>query len=89
MLFPIFGAAGLAVVWRGARDDRVQAHVDAAETGSGRSTLAVGVLVACGAYVAHRSRSWYVATTFFQGRMLDFGLWAAGALAIGLGVVPV
>ena len=29
-----------------------------------------------------------MATTFFQDRMLKFGLWAGGALAIGLGVVP-
>ena len=32
--------------------------------------------------------SWYVATTFFQDRMLEYGLWAAGALTIGLGIVP-
>ena len=55
----------------------------------GAATLAIGVLLACGAYIAHRSQSWYIATTFYEGRMLDFGLWAAGALAIGLGVVPV
>ena len=55
----------------------------------GAATLAIGVLLACGAFIAHRSQSWYIATTFYEGRMLDFGLWAAGALAIGLGVVPV
>jgi hypothetical protein len=30
-----------------------------------------------------------VATTYYKERMIDNGLWAAGALAIGLGVLPV
>ena len=67
--------------------DRVQTDVGAGDW-LGAVTLAVGGVRAGGAYIAHRSDSWYVSTTFFQDRMLDFGLWAGGALAIGLGVVP-
>ena len=88
VLFPIFGAAGLALVWRGARMTEFRQAWTPGDW-VGTATLALGVLLACGAYVAHRSQSWYIATTFYEGRMLDFGLWAAGALAIGLGVVPV
>ena len=38
--------------------------------------------------IGHRSADWYVTTAFFKERMLEYGLWAAGALAIGLGVLP-
>jgi hypothetical protein len=55
----------------------------------GWATLVVGVLVVVNAFVTHRSFAWYVATTLWKGRMLDYGLWAAGALTIGLGVFPV
>jgi hypothetical protein len=55
----------------------------------GAVTLAVGAIVILNAVIAHRSYSWLVATTFYKGRMIDHGLWAAGALAIGVGVLPV
>ena len=54
----------------------------------GAATLAVGVAVAVGAFLSRHSTEWYVATTFEKDRMLDFGLWAIGALAIGVGIVP-
>jgi hypothetical protein len=55
----------------------------------GAATLFVGALVVLNGVITHGSFSWYVATTYYKGRMIDNGLWAAGALVIGLGVLPV
>jgi hypothetical protein len=55
----------------------------------GAATLFVGALVVLNGLITHQSFSWYVATTYYKGRMIDNGLWAAGALVIGLGVLPV
>ena len=41
------------------------------------------------AVLGHRSLEWNYATRLYKGRMLDLGLDAAGALTIGLGVLPV
>jgi len=54
----------------------------------GAATLFAGVLIVLNGIVTHQSISWYAATTYYKGRMIDNGLWAAGALAIGLGVLP-
>jgi hypothetical protein len=51
-------------------------------------TLLLGAFFVVSAWVSYRSESWRVAT-YFWGRMVDYGLWAAGALTIGLGVLPV
>src|SRR6266540_2918840 len=52
-------------------------------------TLVVGAVVIVSAVVGHRSLEWNYATRLYKGRMLDLGLDAAGALTIGLGVLPV
>jgi hypothetical protein len=54
----------------------------------GAATLAAGVVIIANAFITHRSTSWYVSTTVFKDRMLDYSLWAAGALTIGVGIVP-
>ncbi len=55
----------------------------------GAITLAAGAMILFSAVVGHRSQSWYVATGFYRGRMVEYGLWAAGALTIGVGLLPV
>ena len=54
----------------------------------GAAVLLVGLAVLGSAELGHRSYSWYVATSAFKDRMLEYGLWAVGALGIGLGLVP-
>ena len=54
----------------------------------GATVLAVGVAVVLSAALGRRSNTWYVSTAFFKDRMLEYGLWAGGALAIGIGVLP-
>lgn len=55
----------------------------------GAIVLATGVLVFFSAAVGHNSESWFTATGHYRGRMIEYGLWAAGAFTIGVGVLPV
>jgi hypothetical protein len=52
-------------------------------------TLLVGAAVVVSAVFGHASLEWNYTTRLYKGRMLDLGLDAAGALTIGLGVLPV
>ncbi len=57
------------------------------------STLALFLIlrapvVIVSAVLGHRSLQWNYATRLYKGRMLDLGVDAAGALTIGLGVLP-
>ncbi len=56
---------------------------------AGFVTLVVGVAIVVSAVLGHRSLEWNYSTRLYKGRMLDLGLDAAGALTIGLGVLPV
>ncbi len=87
MLFGVLGLSVLALVWRSGRVTSFRRTWTRADW-IGAVTLAVGGAVAIGSIASHRSEAWYVSTTFFQDRMIDLGLSAGGALAIGLGVVP-
>jgi hypothetical protein len=55
----------------------------------GFAVLFTGVAVVLSAFLGHRSYEWLIATGFFKARLFDLGLNAAGALTIGLGVLPV
>jgi hypothetical protein len=55
----------------------------------GAVVLGVGVLVVFNAMASSHSHEWLIATGYLRRRMIDYGLWAAGALTIGLGVFPV
>ena len=81
---------GLALVLRLWVSGRARAWRATWSTGDwvGFVTLLLGAFFFASAYVSYRSESWRVAT-YFSGRMIDYGLWAAGALTIGLGVLPV
>jgi hypothetical protein len=87
VLFLVLGLSALAVMWR---TDRMVGFRRTWTPGDwvGAVVLAVGAVVVAGAFISKRSTTWYVSTTFFQNRMLEYGLWASGALAIGLGMVP-
>ena len=54
----------------------------------GAITLAVGGLIAINAFASHRSQEWEIITRLYKDRMWTYGTWAAGGLAIGLGIVP-
>jgi hypothetical protein len=56
---------------------------------TGFVTLVIGAVVIVSAVLGHRSLEWNYSTRLYKDRMLDLGLNAAGALTIGLGVLPV
>jgi hypothetical protein len=45
-------------------------------------------VVAIVAFMGHRSNEWSTATTLWKARMVEYGSWAGGAFAIGIGVLP-
>lgn len=55
---------------------------------AGAATLLVGAVLAFSAFMGHRSVSWRNTTGFFKDRILEHASWATGALAIGIGVLP-
>lgn len=87
ILLPVLVLVLLGRAWRGERLRRWHATWTAWDW-AGAAALLVGVAVGVSALLGHRSVSWYVATGFYKSRMLEYGLWAAGSLAIGLGVIP-
>jgi hypothetical protein len=54
----------------------------------GAVTLAVGLVFAFFALMSGLSESWRNTTLLYKGRILDHAAWATGALAIGVGVIP-
>ena len=87
VLLVVLAFGGAVVVWRSERARRLRTGWTTGDW-VGAATLALGAVLVGLAFVSRRSTSWYVATTFYKGRMVDFGLWANGALALGLGLVP-
>jgi hypothetical protein len=54
----------------------------------GTTVLVLGLIFAVSAAGSHRSFAWEVATRIYKHRMLNMTGWAAGSLAIGIGVFP-
>ena len=89
MLPALFALAGLFLIWRSDYVISVASELERAGTGSGFATLVVGAVIIVSAVLGHQSLEWNYTTRLYKGRMLDLSLNAAGALTIGLGVLPV
>ena len=55
----------------------------------GAIVLTTGAIIFFSAVAGNFSESWNIATGHYRGRMIEYGVWAGGALVIGLGVLPV
>jgi hypothetical protein len=88
MLPAIFLLAGIFLFWRSQYASQWRRSWTSWDW-LGFVTLVVGAVVIVSAVLGHRSLEWNYATRLYKGRMLDLGLDAAGALTIGLGVLPV
>jgi hypothetical protein len=89
-LVALFGALAfglLALAWRSEPMRRWRASWTTWDW-VGAVLLAVGALIAVVAFAGHLSNEWEIATTAWKDRMVEYGSWAGGAFAIGLGVVP-
>jgi hypothetical protein len=55
---------------------------------AGAVALAVGIVLAAATVMGHQSQAWNHTTRLYKDRIFDHASWATGALAIGIGVVP-
>ena len=89
-LVALFGALGFGLValgWRTKPMRRWRATWSRWDW-VGAVVLGVGAVVAVVAFLGHHSTEWSTVTTLWKGRMVEYGSWAGGAFAIGIGVVP-
>ncbi len=54
----------------------------------GAGLLALGAVFAFSAFMGSQSQEWATTTALWKGRIFEYGVWAAGALAIGCGILP-
>jgi hypothetical protein len=50
--------------------------------------LILGAVILVTGYASRHYSEWYAVTTYYKHRIVVLGQWAAGALAIGLGLIP-
>ncbi len=89
-LAALFGALAFGLLALGWRTDRMR-RWRATWSGwdwTGAVVLGSGALIAVVALLGHQSNEWETATTAWKDRMVEYGSWAGGAFAIGVGVIP-
>jgi hypothetical protein len=84
----VFALAAVFLLWRSEAVARWRSGWSAWDW-VGLGVLTVGAAVILSAFIGHHSLEWLIATRLYKGRILNLGLDAAGALTIGLGVLPV
>jgi hypothetical protein len=82
-----FAFAAGAMAWSG---PRLRARRQSWSTGDwvGVVVLTLGAVFLLSGFLSHHVWEWYVTTYKYKHRMFSLGLWATGAFAIGIGVVP-
>jgi hypothetical protein len=88
MISAVFFLAAVLLAWRSSYVTQWRSSWSRRDW-VGFGALVVGVVVIVSAVLGHQSLEWNYATRLYKGRMLNYGLHAAGALTIGLGVLPV
>ena len=83
-----FVVAALVFVWSGERARRWRSGWSAWDW-TGWLLLLAGVVIVVNAVIRSHSQEWEISTEFEKHRMIVLGLQAAGALTIGLGLLPV
>ncbi|MBA3382492.1 MAG: hypothetical protein H0T97_11625 [Actinobacteria bacterium] len=87
----LFAVLMLGLLWLGWQSERVRAWRVTWTRWDwiGAIALLLGIAVGFSALMGHLSESWRETTGFFRDRILEHATWSAGALAIGIGVLPV
>jgi hypothetical protein len=83
-----FGLAIAFLAWGGERAKRWRASWTTGDW-VGFVALCLGALIVFNHVLGAHSSSFLVATGHYKHRMFVYGIWAAGALTIGLGILPV
>lgn len=87
VLFAVLVLGLLWSAWKSERARRWRSEWSAWDW-AGAVTLSVGLILGFSALMGHLSASWRETTGFYKERILDHGAWAMGALAIGIGILP-
>ena len=88
ILLMVFALGLLWLGWQSQRVRRWRADWSAWDW-VGAVTLVVGAALAFSAAMGHASTAWRETTFIYKDRILEHATWAMGALAIGIGVLPV
>jgi hypothetical protein len=88
ILFAVFALGALWYAWQSERAREWRSTWTGWDW-AGAVALSVGIAVAFSAFLGHRSRSWRETTGYYRDRIFEHASWAAGALAIGIGILPV
>ena len=87
ILFALFVLGLLWLCWQSERSRRWRSSFTGWDW-VGLVTLGVGAAVGASALLGHLSKSWRDTTGAYPERILEHAAWASGALAIGIGVLP-
>ena len=87
VLIAVFALGLLWLAWQSAAGKRWRSSWGTWDW-VGLAVLVVGIAFAFSALMGHLSTSWRETTGFYKGRIFDHGVWAFGALSIGIGVLP-
>ncbi len=88
VLIPLFALAALFLLWTSTPAKRWRRTWSAWDW-VGATVLVIGGIILFSSVVGAHSETWFMATGFYRHRTIVYGLWAAGAFAIGLGLLPV
>ena len=89
-LVVLFAVLALGLVWIAWQSERGRHWRSTWSTWDwvGAAALVVGVAVTFSAVMSHLSTSWRNTTLYYKDRIFDHGVSAIGALAIGIGILP-
>ncbi|MDH5333345.1 MAG: hypothetical protein OEW65_05635, partial [Thermoleophilia bacterium] len=87
-LLPALVVPLLVLAWGRPRTRRLRETWDRWDT-AGAAVLAIGAVLLLMAVAGHMSGEWETTMAFWKGRIVEYGLFAFGAFAIGVGVLPV
>jgi hypothetical protein len=88
ILLAVYGLAAIFLVWTSAPAKRWRRTWSTWDW-VGAIVLIIGGIILFSAVVGAHSQTWFIATGFYRHRTIVYGLWAAGAFAIGVGLLPV
>ena len=88
ILIVVWGLAALVLTWGSERVRRWRSGWSVWDW-IGFVVLAIGAIIVFSASVGAFSQTWLISTGYYRHRVIVYGLWAAGAFTIGVGLLPV